>query len=58
MRSKIPAGCAAIALLIAANAFAANVTSTERVVKQLSLDAADSLWIDNPVGNIEIVGSL
>jgi Putative adhesin len=57
MRSKIPVGCAAIALLISANAFAANVTITERFVKELQLDSADSVWIDNPVGNIEVVGS-
>ena len=57
MRTKIPASCAAIALLISANAFAANVTITERLIKSLPLDAADSVWIDNPVGNIEVVGS-
>jgi DUF4097 and DUF4098 domain-containing protein YvlB len=57
MRRTIPLSCAAIALLISANAFAANVSFTERLVKELPLGAADSVWIDNPVGNIEIVGS-
>ena len=57
MRRTIPLSCAAIALLISANAFAANVSLTERLVKELPLGAADSVWIDNPVGNIEVVGS-
>ena len=56
-RSTTPVFCAAIAVLIAANAFGANVTVTERLVKELPLDAADSVWIDNPVGTIDIVGS-
>jgi len=57
MRTKTPLSCAAIALLISANAFAANVTITERLIKSLPLDVGDSVWIDNPVGNIEVVGS-
>ena len=46
-----------MALLIPAAALAANVTITERLVKELPMDSADSLWIDNPMGNIDIVGS-
>jgi DUF4097 and DUF4098 domain-containing protein YvlB len=57
MRSRIPVYCAAIALLTAANSFAADVTVKERLTKELPLEIAGTLWIDNPVGNIEIVGS-
>jgi len=57
MRSRILLTCAAVALLIPAGTFAANVTITERFVKELPMDSADSLWLDNPVGNVEIVGS-
>ena len=57
MKRTIPLSCAAIALLISASAFAANVTITERLVKELPLDSADQVWIDNPIGNIDIVGS-
>ncbi len=57
MRVRISSCCAAVGLLMTANAFAGNVFVTERMVKELPLEIAGSLWIDNPFGNIEIVGS-
>jgi DUF4097 and DUF4098 domain-containing protein YvlB len=55
MRVRNPLYCAAIALLIAANAF--GDTMTERLVKEMPLEMAGSIWVDNPIGSIEIVGS-
>ena len=57
IRSKTPALCAAIALLMSANAFAENLISTEKIEKLFPAESADSVWIDNPFGNIEVVGS-
>ena len=57
MRTKTLLTCAAFALLIPASSFAGAMTITERLVKELPMDSADSLWLDNPVGNIDIVGS-
>ncbi len=57
MRLRISIYCAAIAL-IAANGVAAKPAAvTERLVQELPLEIAGSLWIDNPFGSIEIVGS-
>jgi len=56
MRTRIPVYCAAITLLIAANGFAGNPTMTERLVKDIPLEVGGTLWIDNPVGSIDIVG--
>lgn len=57
MKVRISTYCAAIGLLIAANGYAADITVTERLVKELPLEIAGSIWVDNPVGNIEIQGS-
>src|SRR5438105_15109188 len=57
IRSKTPALCAAIALLMSANAFAENRISTEKIEKLFPAESADSVWSDNPFGNIEVVGS-
>ncbi|MEO8036263.1 MAG: hypothetical protein ABI837_17640, partial [Acidobacteriota bacterium] len=37
-------------------AFAKNVVATERFTKEFALDIGGEFWIDNPVGNIEIIG--
>src|SRR6266849_598699 len=57
MRLKAPIYCAAIALLAAANVAAKDVTLTERYSRDLPLEVGGSLWVDNPIGNIEITGS-
>jgi DUF4097 and DUF4098 domain-containing protein YvlB len=58
MRVSISTYCAAIGLLMTANAFAGKpVFVTERQVKELPLEIAGSLWVDNPFGSIEIVGN-
>ncbi len=36
--------------------YAANPTMTERFVKEVTLDIGGEFWVDNPIGNIEIVG--
>lgn len=56
-RSKTSVVSAAVVLLFAANVFAAKVTKSEQLHKEMALDVVDSLWIDNPIGNIEIVGA-
>jgi DUF4097 and DUF4098 domain-containing protein YvlB len=57
MRSKVFIYSAASVLLIAANAFAAKLSSTDRFSKELPLEIGGTLWVDNPVGNIEITGT-
>lgn len=57
MRVRIPIYCAAIALLATANAFAGNLSVTERLVQELPLEVGGSLGIDNPIGSIEVVGT-
>jgi DUF4097 and DUF4098 domain-containing protein YvlB len=50
----------AVALLtfaLSASAWAANVTSTEKFVKEFSLDIGGEFFLENPVGNVEIVGT-
>jgi len=57
MRLKISNLSAAIALLAAASVAAKDVTLTERYSRDLPLEVGGSLWIDNPVGNIEVTGT-
>jgi DUF4097 and DUF4098 domain-containing protein YvlB len=57
MRLRISAYCAPIALLIAANGFAAPVSFNERYSRDMPLEISGTLWVDNPYGNIEIMGS-
>ena len=57
MRSKLFISSAASVLLIAANAFAARLTSTDRFNKELPFEVGGTLWVDNPIGNIEITGT-
>src|SRR5581483_2299985 len=47
---------AAAGLLMAANAAAGNLVVNDKITQQLPLDISGSFWIDNPVGDIEIVG--
>lgn len=46
----------AIVVFAAWNAQAANVSATDRVTREFSLDLGGSFWIDNPVGPIDIAG--
>ena len=48
---------AAIALLVCVPAFAANVTVVDRSTRDFAVDALGSLWIDNPSGSIDVVGT-
>jgi DUF4097 and DUF4098 domain-containing protein YvlB len=45
------------ALLVAGSAGAANVAVTERFSQDFTLDVGGSFWIDNPIGNVEIIGT-
>ncbi|HLJ74612.1 MAG TPA: DUF4097 family beta strand repeat-containing protein, partial [Thermoanaerobaculia bacterium] len=56
-RSTIPVLGAAVALLFAANAFAGKITRSETLHKDLPLDVIDSLWVDNPLGSVEVIGT-
>lgn len=56
MRPRISIVCAAVVLLIAANAVAANIVVTERLQREITLALAGSLWVDNPFGSIEVIG--
>jgi DUF4097 and DUF4098 domain-containing protein YvlB len=47
----------AAVVLASLNASGANVTSSEKIVKEIPLGIAGSFWIDNPTGDIEIIGS-
>lgn len=46
-----------VALLCATVASAAKFGGTERFVREFHLNRKGTLWIDNPYGNVEIVGS-
>ncbi|HEY8850111.1 MAG TPA: hypothetical protein VIO12_12500, partial [Thermoanaerobaculia bacterium] len=56
MRARLTPLSVAV-LLVASNALAAGLTKTERITKERPLYISGSIWIDNPVGSIEIVGS-
>src|SRR5258708_206353 len=57
MRSKVFIYSAASVLLMTANAFAAKVSATDRFSKEATLEIGSTLWVDNPIGNIEIIGT-
>lgn len=48
---------AAIALLVSIPALAGNVTVVDRSTRDFPVDALGSLWIDNPFGSIDVVGT-
>jgi DUF4097 and DUF4098 domain-containing protein YvlB len=45
-----------LAAIAPATAFGKNVAAAERFVKEFPLDIGGEFWIDNPIGNIEIIG--
>lgn len=45
-----------LSAIVPRGAFAKNVSATDRYTKEFPLDVGGEFWIDNPVGNIEIVG--
>jgi DUF4097 and DUF4098 domain-containing protein YvlB len=47
----------AAALFVCVPLLAANVSYTERISKDFPMEAGGSFWIDNPFGNIDIIGS-
>ncbi len=56
MRARLTPLSVAV-ILVASNALAAGLTRTERITRDLPLYMSGSLWVDNPVGSIEIVGT-
>lgn len=57
MRSVLPIACASIALTLAAQTAAADLVQTRKLVQDVPLVIAGSLWVDNPIGSIDIVGT-
>lgn len=57
MTRNSPHLIAAVALLCATAAFAANFGTTEKYLKEFRLEPDGTLWIDNPIGNIEVIGT-
>lgn len=57
MRFRASFVCAALGLSIATAGAAANVSSTDTITRTMPLEIAGSFWIDNPIGDIEIVGT-
>jgi DUF4097 and DUF4098 domain-containing protein YvlB len=56
MRSSIQVSIAALALLSATQLFGATFSASSRVVRELPIDAAGSVWIDNPFGSVDVIG--
>lgn len=54
---KIRINLAVLVLLVSIPAFAGNVTVVDRFARDFPVDALGSLWIDNPFGSIEVVGT-
>ena len=50
-------GLTAIALLACATLAAAPLSHTERFVRDFPMEIGGSLWIENPIGNVDVVGS-
>ncbi len=57
MRFRVPVLCTAFGLFIATAGAAANVSATDTITRTMPLEIAGSFWIDNPIGDIEIVGT-
>jgi DUF4097 and DUF4098 domain-containing protein YvlB len=57
MNNRISIVAAALSLLIASAAAAGEVSATDRYAKELPIELVGSLWIDNPFGSIEVVGT-
>ncbi len=57
MRSRKPFLVAVALLLCAAAAWPTTFSRTERYTRDFQIDPEGTLWIDNPYGNIEIVGT-
>ncbi len=57
MRSPKPILFAAVVLFCAATAWPATFSKTERYSKDFQIEPDGTLWIDNPFGNIEIIGT-
>jgi len=50
-------GLAAIALFACGSLFAGPMSHTERFVRDFPMEVGGSLWVTNPIGNVEIVGT-
>ena len=50
-------GLTAIALLACVSLAAAPLSHTERFVRDFPMEIGGSLWIENPIGNVDVVGS-
>ena len=50
-------GLTAIALLVSGALIAAPLSHTERFVRDFPMEAGAALWVENPIGNVDVVGS-
>lgn len=56
MRSPIRLSIAALALLSATQIFGASFATSSRVVREFPIDPSGSVWIDNSMGSIDVIG--
>jgi DUF4097 and DUF4098 domain-containing protein YvlB len=56
MRLRTPLLIAAATLFVSAQLFAASFSASNRIVRELPIDGGGSVWIDNPFGNIDVIG--
>jgi DUF4097 and DUF4098 domain-containing protein YvlB len=56
MRPRIRIFIAALALLSATQLFGGSFVASNRIVREFPIDLAGSVWIDNPFGNIDVIG--
>jgi DUF4097 and DUF4098 domain-containing protein YvlB len=57
MRKTVPSIIAVALLLSSAQLFGASFAVSSRVTREFQIDPAGSVWIDNPFGSIDVVGS-
>jgi len=57
MKLTVRLPIAVVAFLSAAQLFGASFATSSRVVREFPVDPAGSVWIDNPFGSIDVIGS-
>jgi len=57
MRKTVPSFVAVALLLASAPLFGASFAVSSRVTREFPIDPAGSVWIDNPFGSIDVIGS-
>src|SRR3954454_12559454 len=57
MKTTVRTLIAAAVLLSSAQVFGASFAASSRVTREFPIDPAGSVWIDNPFGSIDVIGS-